>query len=188
MSLKGLTKPGHIIKGRVSAVDYILMTAYGIALKHGFEGTEEEWLESLDGTRVPESTLAELVNDYLTEHPVESGTTFYPSVDSEGNLSWTNDGDEENPETVNIKGADGAVGADGYTPVKGTDYYTEEEKAAFVEEVLDSLNLVSAIDFTNWDNGSFTEVVDGETITHTVVTGENTITIDGVVITFPEDA
>ena len=27
------------------------LTAYGIAVKHGFRGTEEEWLESLKGER-----------------------------------------------------------------------------------------------------------------------------------------
>lgn len=35
------------------------------------------------------------------------GTTFIPSVSSEGVLSWTNDGGKENPTAVNIKGADG---------------------------------------------------------------------------------
>ncbi|MFR5781408.1 MAG: hypothetical protein ACLUEK_06015 [Oscillospiraceae bacterium] len=32
------------------------------------------------------------------------GATFTPSVDSSGNLSWTNDGGLENPQTVNIRG------------------------------------------------------------------------------------
>ena len=41
------------------------------------------------------------------------GVTFTPSVDSAGNLSWTNDGGLSNPATVNIKGADGAPGKDG---------------------------------------------------------------------------
>ena len=73
------------------------------------------------------------------------------------------------------------------TPVKGTDYYTEEEKTELVEEVLDSLNMVSAIDFTNFSSGSFTEVVDGETITHTVTFDDNgnPKTIDGISLTFP---
>ncbi len=36
---------------------------------------------------------------------VKDGTTFIPSVDEEtGELSWSNDGGLENPETVNIKG------------------------------------------------------------------------------------
>lgn len=35
------------------------------------------------------------------------GTTFTPNVDSEGNLSWTNNGGLPNPDPVNIKGQDG---------------------------------------------------------------------------------
>ena len=45
----------------------------------------------------------------------KDGTTFTPSVDASGNLSWTNDGDKENPTTVNIKGANGDKGNDGTT-------------------------------------------------------------------------
>ena len=36
-----------------------------------------------------------------------NGTTFTPAVDTNGNLSWSNDGGLPNPETVNIKGAQG---------------------------------------------------------------------------------
>lgn len=46
----------------------------------------------------------------------EKGTTFTPSVSEEGVISWTNDGDLDNPEQVNIKGPagqDGSAGADG---------------------------------------------------------------------------
>jgi hypothetical protein len=49
----------------------------------------------------------------------ENGATFIPSVDSNGNLSWTNDKGLANPETVNIKGfpgKDGVDGIDGVSP------------------------------------------------------------------------
>lgn len=52
----------------------------------------------------------------------KNGAVFTPRIDSEGNLSWTNDGNLENPGSVNIKG---------YTPVRGTDYWTETD----VEEI-----------------------------------------------------
>ena len=55
------------------------------------------------------------------------GATFVPSVDAEGNLSWSNDGDLPNPETVNIKGPRGEKGEDGYTPIKGVDYFDGEQ-------------------------------------------------------------
>jgi hypothetical protein len=39
-----------------------------------------------------------------------NGATFTPSLDSDGNLSWTNDKNLPNPTTVNIKGKDGIPG------------------------------------------------------------------------------
>lgn len=41
------------------------------------------------------------------------GATFTPHVDGNGNLSWTNDGGLDNPETQNIRGAAGAKGETG---------------------------------------------------------------------------
>ncbi len=78
----------------------------------------------------------------------QNGYTFTPSVSAEGVISWTNDGDLENPTPVNIKGpagatgatgATGAKGADGKTPVKGTDYFTEADKTEMVNAVLAAL-------------------------------------------------
>ena len=43
----------------------------------------------------------------------ENGATFIPSLDAEGNLSWTNDKGLDNPETVNIMGPAGPAGKDG---------------------------------------------------------------------------
>lgn len=41
------------------------------------------------------------------------GTTFIPSVSSEGIISWTNDGDLPNPEPVSITGPQGEAGQQG---------------------------------------------------------------------------
>ena len=41
------------------------------------------------------------------------GVTFYPSVSEDGDLSWTNDGGLDNPETVNIRGPQGIQGEKG---------------------------------------------------------------------------
>lgn len=74
-----------------------------------------------------------------------NGYTFTPAVSADGIISWTNDGGLENPEPVNIKGpqgiqgAQGLTGAAGKTPVKGTDYFTEADKAELVQDVLDAL-------------------------------------------------
>lgn len=156
----------------------------------------------------------------------KDGTTFIPNVDSNGNLSWTNDGGLENPETVNIKGhagkdggdgvgirsvtqtttsnADGGTniitvtktdgststfsvkngskgsnGADGKTPVKGTDYWTAADKTGIVNELKNTnLGYVKTINgeepdengnvnvdvvptVTAADNGKFLRVVNG---------------------------
>ena len=47
------------------------------------------------------------------------GYYFTPSVDAEGNLSWTNNGDLTNPSTVNIKGPQGIQGEQGPQGVQG---------------------------------------------------------------------
>ena len=43
----------------------------------------------------------------------DPGPYFTPAVDAEGNLSWTNNGDLDNPPTVNIKGPQGDKGDTG---------------------------------------------------------------------------
>ena len=61
--------------------------------------------------------------DELTDKPStlggEDGATFTPSVDSEGNLSWSNDKGLTNPTTVNIKGAKGDKGEQGKQGIQG---------------------------------------------------------------------
>lgn len=64
------------------------MSAYQIAVEHGFEGTEEEWLASLVGLAGPQGP----------------------------------------------QGPQGEQGEKGYTPQKGTDYYTEEDKQELLSE------------------------------------------------------
>ena len=60
------------------------------------------------------SNIESSVNTYVSEHVDELtgpkgdiGTVFVPTVDDDGNISWTNDGGLINPETKNIKGPTG---------------------------------------------------------------------------------
>ena len=50
MSLTGNAESG-VLRGKINTCDVLTISAYGIAVKHGFKGTEEEWLESLKGTK-----------------------------------------------------------------------------------------------------------------------------------------
>jgi hypothetical protein len=36
-------------QGRINRLSVLCIDAYGVAVKHGFKGTVEEWLESLKG-------------------------------------------------------------------------------------------------------------------------------------------
>lgn len=62
-----------------------------------------------------------------------NGVTFIPSIDSAGNLSWTNDGGLTNPDTINIKGLPGKDG------VSGTNVLYVVPDTAFINDD-DSLN------------------------------------------------
>lgn len=44
------------------------------------------------------------------------------------------------------KGDKGDTGADGYTPVKGVDYFTDAEKAALVQDVLNALPAAESVE------------------------------------------
>lgn len=67
--------------------------------KQGIQGPKGETGET--GTQGPQGIQG------------ETGPYFVPSVDTEGNLSWSNTGNLQNPQTVNIKGPQGAQGIQG---------------------------------------------------------------------------
>lgn len=52
----------------------IYISAYGIAVKHGFEGTEEEWLDSLKAA-VDEEMVRAFVEAYLEANPLDAPVT-----------------------------------------------------------------------------------------------------------------
>ena len=58
--------------GRINRLSVLCIDAYGVAVKNGFEGTVEEWLESLKASPVLTSP---------------DGTKYRITVDNEGNLS-----------------------------------------------------------------------------------------------------
>ena len=64
------------------------------------------------------NSLVEAVNELVREIP-EAAATFIPSVDEYGWLTWTNNRDLPNPETVNLKGPRGFPGVQGPKGEKG---------------------------------------------------------------------
>ena len=111
------------IRGTLSGSIYRGYSAYETAVQHGYEGTEEEWLESLKGFS-PSASVEQTDTGATITVTDESGETsaeilhgepgHSPEVTAErtaGGLTIIVDGDEIG--TVN----------DGYTPQKGTDYF-----------------------------------------------------------------
>ena len=87
------------------------LSAYEIAVKNSFEGTEEEWLESLKG------------------YTPQKGIDY--SDGEKGDAFTYEDFTEEQLESLK--------GAKGDTPEKGVDYFTEADKAEMVTAVINSL-------------------------------------------------
>lgn len=71
------------------------------------EDNSKLYVRTADGT-----SAFEFVTDLSGAQGIkgDNGTTFTPSVDTNGNLSWTNNGGLSNPPTVNIKGQKGDTG------------------------------------------------------------------------------
>lgn len=49
MSLKGNASANQILRGKINRLETLCLSAYAIAVKNGFIGTEKEWLDSLKG-------------------------------------------------------------------------------------------------------------------------------------------
>lgn len=76
---------------------------------------------AMDVPYVTEERVQEIVQDELESVDVSGppGATFTPSVSEDGVLSWTNNGDLENPASVDIKGPQGIQGEQGIPGEQG---------------------------------------------------------------------
>jgi len=86
-----------------------------------------------DLTGAPDLNLYALKTEIpdVSELQGADGTTFTPSLDAEGNLSWTNDGGLENPTPVNIKGNKGDKGDTGAAAVSFAVFTAVTDETAF---------------------------------------------------------
>lgn len=140
-------------------------SAYELAVENGFLGTAEEWLESLKGNNGANILYypyrikndSESMNTQNVEFPK---THLNEAKENDLVISIVNVVRSDNSsddyigifkvitvttetitmETNTLIKVTGKNGNDGYTPVKGTDYFTEAEKTALVNEVVDKVN------------------------------------------------
>ena len=91
-----------------------------------------------DASVTNSGTKKEAVLDFViprgaTGNAGADGVIFTPSVSADGVLSWTNDGERENPASVSIKGPPGIQG------VPGSDYVlTDADKADIAADVIEN--------------------------------------------------
>lgn len=88
-------------------------SAYTIAIENGFEGTEKEWLSSLKGNPFTYSDFTPEQLAQLVGPQGKAGYYYIPSVSKEGILTWTNNGNLNNPNPISIKGPQGIKGEQG---------------------------------------------------------------------------
>jgi hypothetical protein len=117
-------------------------SAYDIAVKNGFDGTEAEWLASLNGNDGKDGVDGK--DGYTPIKGVDyfdgrDGTNGKDGVDGKSAYAYAKDGgymgtEEEYAKDTNPDNIKYSV-----TPVKGVDYYTEREKAEFSEYIASEL-------------------------------------------------
>lgn len=73
------------------------------------------------------------------------GATFFPDVDEEGTISWTNDKGRENPEPKNIRGPQGLTGESGV--YIGTEEPADPDIVVWIDPNADGGTVVSGIYF-----------------------------------------
>ena len=94
-----------------------------------------------DGTeRLSHSLAAEIALNTAARHSHSNKAVLDKFADSNGKLQY-------NGSDVGLKGDKGDKGADGKTPVKGTDYWTAADKAEIVADTLAAL--------PTWTGGSY---------------------------------
>lgn len=109
-------------------------SAYEIAVKNGFEGSEDAWLDSLvgrpgkDGDKGDPFTYEDFTQEQLNSLKGKDGYTpikgkdYFDGRDGYTPVKGTDYFDGKNGYTP-VKGVDYFDGKDGYTPVKGKDYF-----------------------------------------------------------------
>ena len=110
-SISGTIQGGAIVRGKEGK------SAYEVAVKNGFSGTEAEWLASLKGEKGDAFVYADFTSEQLAALKGEKGDAFtYSDFTAE--------------QLAALKGEKGDK------PIKGTDYFTNTDKTEIVDAVL----------------------------------------------------
>lgn len=77
MSLEGKATTDVVLRGKIKGLDVLVINAYDIAVKNGFDGTEEEWLASLNGDLyvLSDADKQEIADIVLAAMPVYEGVS-----------------------------------------------------------------------------------------------------------------
>ena len=120
----------NTVLGKVSVVprgDYSASTTYYALDIVGYNGGSYLAMKEVTGVKPSNDGVnwMQLSGPGLPGENGTNGVTFTPSVSEEGVISWTNDGEEENPDPVDIMGPPGA--AAGFGTVTATADNTSSE-------------------------------------------------------------
>ena len=93
------------------------------------------------------------------------GTTFTPSVDANGNITWTNDGGKQNPTARNIKGPKGDTGPEAVVSIAATNIDWDDGSATITAVLrVDGARVVSPTGFS-WEKDGTAIAGSGASIT-----------------------
>ena len=114
------------------------LIAIGVAAANGGSGGGTNGKDGKDGYS-PTVNVTEIDNGHKVNITDKNGTKSFDVLNGKK-------GDKGDKGDTGSDGKDGSNGKDGYTPVKGTDYWTEDDKSAIVNEVAAQTYLKSTID------------------------------------------
>lgn len=165
-SIKNKVNRGEIIDG---------FSAYEVAVKNGYKGTEEQWLQSLRGPRGEALTYQDLTQEQIEELQLpgkeagqeaieNSKNLWYPNVDNSGNITWSKNKSDKPPSAINIKGPQGNSGVSGDTDniivvnnLEGGESTPEKifvlsaEMGKYLKQLIDSLHNHVFVEFNDFN-------------------------------------
>ena len=169
---------------RANSGEFDGKSAYELAVEDGFEGTVQEWLDSLVGVDGKDGYTPIKGVDYSDGKDGKDGYTPIKGVDY---FDGVNGKDGYTPvKGVDYfdgkNGKDGADGKDGYTPVKGIDYFDGKDGT----NGKDGYTPVKGVDYVDGKDGadgkdgvSVTHLWSGTTLSITSASGTSSVDLKG---------